>query len=110
MTIDCALKIVQLSLQSNKLFQPQEILSLAVGFVAIVLVAISLISYTRTRLRMLLFVSIAFTLFAAKTFIDHLDTFYFNLGAGFELTLFSVLDLFILLFFFFALVIGTRKE
>lgn len=59
---------------------------------------------------MLLLVSIAFALFAAKTLINHLNTFVLKLGAGFENTLFSMLDLLILFLFFTALVIGTGSK
>lgn len=102
--------LTQLSLQSTSIAQPQEILSIAVGLVAIVLVVISLISYLRTGLKMLLLVSLAFALFAAKTIIHHVNIIFLNLGAGFENTLFSVIDLLILLLFFFALVIRTKPS
>ena len=108
--IDQTFKIVQFSLGGSFLFQPQEILSLVVGFIAIILVVLSLVSYRRTKLRMLLLVSIAFALFAAKTLINHLNTFVLKLGAGFENTLFSMLDLLILFLFFTALVIGTGSK
>ena len=108
--IEQAINLAQLSLQASNIFNLEEILSLSVGFFAIILVVISLISYGKTKLRMLLLVSAAFALFAIKTLIHHLNLFVFNLGAGFENVLFSVLDLLILLLFFLALVVGTKTR
>ena len=100
-----------LSLQQNisRLINPQEILSLAVGLFAVALVVISLFSYRRTKIRSLLLVSVAFALFALKTFIHHLNILIFNWGPSVENTVFTALDFAILLLFFFAIVIRVRK-
>jgi hypothetical protein len=93
----------------SSLLNTQELLSLAVGLFAIVLVAISLLSYRRTKIQSLLFVSIAFALFAFKTFIHHLNILIFNWGPSAENTIFTAMDFAILLLFFFAVVIRVKK-
>jgi len=86
------------------MLDPIDYFSLAVGFVAILLLVISLIAYRRAGLRRVLLVSAAFALFAAKTFVQQLDLFVANIeGTSIELYL-TVIDLLILLLFFLALI------
>ena len=88
----------------GQMLDPIDYFGLAVGFLAILLLVISLIAYRRAGLRRVLFVSAAFVLFAAKLFVQHLDLFVANIdGTSIELYL-TVIDLFILLLFFLALI------
>jgi hypothetical protein len=85
----------------------EEFFSLAVGFFAIFLLAISLRAYKRTHLKKLLLVSAAFGLFAVKTFLNHLDLLIPTLDSQFVDFFLTVIDFFILLLFFLALVKKT---
>lgn len=82
-----------------------EILSLAVGVFALVLLAVTLAAYKKTNLTRLLLVSSAFGLFAVKTILRHLDILIFNWGTGTMDLLFTALDFMILVLFFLALTI-----
>jgi hypothetical protein len=83
-----------------------ESLNIVVALFAIMLLAISLIAYRKTNLRRLLFVSVAFGLFAVQAFIRELDELAFVFGSGTEQVIIIILDLAILLFFFLALVVS----
>lgn len=86
------------------MLDPIDYFGLAVGFLAILLLVISLIAYRRAGLRRVLLVSAAFALFAVKTFVQHLDLFIADIeGTSIDLYL-TVIDLFILLLFFLALI------
>ena len=80
-----------------------EILSLAVGVFALVLLAVTLAAYKKTNQTRLLLVSAAFGLFAVKTILRHLDILIFNWGTGTMDLLFTALDFMILVLFFLAL-------
>ena len=96
-------------INASNFFNTQEVLSLAVGVFAVILVVVSLFAYRRTKISSLLLVSIAFALFALKTFIHHLDIFIFKWGTSVENTIFTGLDFAILVLFFLAIVIRVRK-
>ncbi len=85
----------------------EEVFSLAVGFFALFLFAISLRAYKRTHLKKLLLVSAAFGLFAVKTFLYHLDLLIPNVDSQSIDFLLTIIDFFILLLFFLALVRKT---
>ncbi len=89
-------------------FDLEELVSLAVGVFATILLVISLMSYRKTRLRKLLLVSAAFGLFATKTFLHHLNIFVFNWGVQTEDLVFNILDAVILVLFFLAITIKNR--
>lgn len=84
-----------------------EVLSLAVGLFALILLAISLASYHKTGLRRMLLISGTFGLFAAKTLFHHVGIIFLNWGAQTEDIVFTAMDLLILILFFLA--ITTRK-
>ncbi len=84
-------------------FGLDEILSLAVAFFALILLAITLAAYRKTNLTQLLLISAAFGLFAVKTLVRHLDILIFNWGAQATDLLFTILDFLILTLFFLSL-------
>ena len=80
-----------------------EILSLAVGVFALVLLAVSFGSYLKTGLRRMLLVSGTFALFAANTLFHHVGVLFLNWGAQTEDIVFTAMDLLILILFFLAI-------
>ena len=58
-------------------FETQELLDFAIAIFALVLLAVSLSAYRKTRLRRLLLVSVAFGLFAVEVGIRQVDAFVF---------------------------------
>lgn len=83
-----------------------EYLNAVVAIVAVILLAISLTAYRKTNLRRLIFVSVAFGLFAVQALIRELDELALVFGSGTEQVIIIVLDLTILLLFFLALVVS----
>jgi asparagine N-glycosylation enzyme membrane subunit Stt3 len=79
------------------------LLNLAVGLFAVVLLALSLNAYRKTRLRRLLLVTAAFGFFALSVAVRNLEIFVFP-GLDVDEVLVTVLELVTLLLFFFALV------
>jgi len=88
-------------------FETQEILDAAVGVFALLLLALSLSAYRKTHLRRLLIVSSAFGLFAVEVAVRQVDAFVFAVGYQTDQIITTVLDFFILLLFFIAVV--TKK-
>jgi len=86
-------------------FEAEEYLNIAVGIFALLLMVLSLLAYKRSSLSRLLFVSLAFGLFAVEVLIRHLDIFVFRVAPFADQFLSTVLDFLILLFFFLALVV-----
>jgi hypothetical protein len=86
-------------------FETQEVLDSAIAIFALVLLALSLSAYRKTRLRRLLLVSVAFGLFAAEVGIRQLDAFVFTLGFQTEQILVVAMEFTILLLFFLAIVV-----
>jgi hypothetical protein len=86
-------------------FETQEALDIAIAVFALILLALSLSAYRRTRLRRLLLVSGAFGLFAVEVLIRQLDDFVFNVGSQTEQILVAVMEFAILLLFFVAIVV-----
>ena len=86
-------------------FDTQEILDIAIAVFALVLLALSLSAYRKTRLRRLLLVSGAFGLFAVEVLIRQLDDFVFNVGFQTSLIVVAVMEFVILLLFFLAIVV-----
>ncbi len=86
-------------------FETQEILDIAIATFAVVLLALSLSAYRKTRLRRLLLVSIAFGLFAVEVAIRQLDAFVFALGVQTEQIIVGAMEFVILLLFFLAVVV-----
>lgn len=78
------------------------LLNLAVGLFAVVLLALSLNAYRKTRLRRLLLVSAAFGSFAASVAVRHIEVFVLP-GIDADELLVTALELLTLLLFFLAL-------
>ena len=86
-------------------FETQEGLDFAIAIFALVLLALSLSAYRKTRLRRLLLVSVAFGLFAVEVGIRQLDEFVFAVGFQTEQILVAAMEFIILLLFFLAIVV-----
>ena len=83
----------------------QEALDIAIAVFALVLLALSLSAYKKTRLRRLLLVSGAFGLFAVEVLVRQLDDFVFNVGFQTAQIAVGAMEFVILLLFFFAIVV-----
>ena len=86
-------------------FETQEILDIAIAAFAVVLLALSISAYRRTRIRRLLMVSGAFGLFAVEVVIRQLDSFVFAVGFRTDQVIVGVMEFAILLLFFLAVVV-----
>jgi len=86
-------------------FETEELLNAAVGLFALLLFALSVSAYRKTRLRRLLIVSAAFGLFAVDVAIRQLDVFVFTVGYQTDQVITTVVEFFILLLFFLAVVV-----
>lgn len=86
-------------------FETEELLDFAIGIFALVLFALSISTYRKTRLRRLLIVSIAFLLFAIEVVIRQLDAFVFAVGYQTDQTIAVGMEFIILLLFFIAVVV-----
>jgi hypothetical protein len=86
-------------------FESQEILDAAVAVFALLLLALSLSAYRKTHIKRLLIVSAAFGLFAVEVAIRQLDAFVFAVGYQTDLIITTILDFFVLLLFFIAVVV-----
>lgn len=86
-------------------FETQEALDVAIAIFALVLLALSLSTYRKTRLRRLLLVSGAFGLFAVEVLIRQLDDFVFEVGFQTEQIVLAAMEFIILLLFFLAIVV-----
>ena len=82
-----------------------EFLDAAVGLFALILFALSLSAYRRTRLRRLLIVSAAFALFAVEVAVSQIDSVIFAIGYQSDQIITTILELLILLLFFLAVVV-----
>ena len=85
-------------------FGAEELLNAAIAVFALVLLGLSLSAYRKTRLSRLLLVSAAFGLFAVAVGVNQLDFFVLALSEGTERVVTALLDFFILLLFFLAVV------
>jgi len=85
-------------------FETQEFLDVAIGVFALLLLALSVSAYRKTRLRRLLIVSLAFLLFAADVVIRQLDVLVFTLGFQTVQVISTAIEFVILLLFFLAVV------
>src|SRR5271169_665835 len=86
-------------------FETEEFLNAAVGLFALLLLALSFSAYRKTRVRRLLIVTVAFGLFAAEVAIRQLDVFVFTVGFQTDQIITTVMEFFILLLFFLAVVV-----
>lgn len=72
---------------------------------ALILLALSLSAYRKTRMRRLLLVSGAFGLFAVEVLVRQLDDFVFKVGFQTAQIVVAVMEFVILLLFFLAIVV-----
>jgi hypothetical protein len=86
-------------------FETQEGVDLAIAIFALILLALSLSAYRKTRLKRLLVVSAAFGLFAVEVGLAQLDDFVFAVGYQTDLLIVAVMEFVILLLFFVAIVV-----
>ncbi len=86
-------------------FETQEALDIAIAVFALILLALSLSAYRKTRLRRLLLVSAAFGLFAVEVLLRQLDDFVFNVGEQTAQIVVAAMEFTILLLFFLAIVV-----
>jgi hypothetical protein len=86
-------------------FEPQEAVDLAIAIFALILLALSLSAYRKTRLKRLLIVSVAFALFAVEVGIGQLDDVVFAVGYQTDLLVVGFMEFIILLLFFVAIVV-----
>jgi hypothetical protein len=86
-------------------FGTQEALDVAIAVFALILLALSLSAYRKTRMRRLLLVSGAFALFAVEVLVRQLDDFVFNVGFQTAQIVVAVMEFIILLLFFLAIVV-----
>jgi hypothetical protein len=99
MRYDLALQLVGLGEDPGT----AALLNLVVAAVAVVLLALSLTAYRKTRLRRLLLISAAFGLFGASVAVRNVEMLYFP-GVDADEILVAALELAALLSFFFGLV------
>jgi len=81
-----------------------EFFDLCSGFFAAFLFGISLLAYRNTKSKQILFVTIAFGLFAIRTIISRLDLFIPEIESSILELLLSILAFIALALFFFAIV------
>jgi hypothetical protein len=86
-------------------FDTEEFLNGGIVLFALLLLALTLSAYRKTRLRRLLLVSAAFGLFAVEVAIRQLDVFVFAVGFQTEQVIITVMELVVLLLFFLAIVV-----
>jgi len=90
---------------SDEGIETQELLDVAVGVFALLLLGLSLSAYRKTRIRRLLIVSVAFGLFAVEVVVRQLDSFVFAVGYQTDQVITTALEFAILLLFFLAVVV-----
>lgn len=90
---------------SDERIETQELLDVAVGVFALLLLGLSLSAYRKTRIRRLLIVSVAFGLFAVEVVVRQLDSFVFAVGYQTDQVITTALEFAILLLFFLAIVV-----
>ena len=83
----------------------EEVIGIIVGLISLVLFVLTFMAYNRDGRKRFLYVSLAFLLFAIKSFLDSFEIF------GTEIEIFGpiavILELLVILFFFFGVI---KKE
>jgi hypothetical protein len=105
MTTEPIVQLVSPLVNYDSGFESEEFLNAAVGVFALLLLALTLSTYRKTRLRRLLIVSAAFGLFAVNVVIQQLDAFVFAVGYQTDQIITTALEFLILLLFFAAIVV-----
>lgn len=101
---DLSFIIISALVDFDRGFETEEFLNFAIAAFAVVLLALSISAYRKTRLSRLLIVSAAFGLFAVEVAIRQLDVFVFAVGFQTEQVVITVMEFVILLLFFLAVV------
>lgn len=86
-------------------FETEELLEFVIGLFALILFALSISTYRKTRHRRLLIVSFAFLLFAVEVAVRQLDAFVLAVGYQTDQIIAVTIEFFILLLFFIAVVV-----
>jgi len=86
-------------------FETQELLEIAIAAFALILMGLTLSAYSKTHMRRLLIVFVAFGLFAVEVGIVQLDDFVFAVGYQTDQIVVAVMEFAILLLFFLAVVV-----
>src|ERR1700686_5443410 len=86
-------------------FETEELLNGGIVLFALLMLALTLSAYRKTRLRRLLLVSAAFGLFAVEVAVRQLDAFVLAVGFQTEQVIITVMELVVLLLFFLAIVV-----
>ena len=86
-------------------FETQEVLDSAIAIFAMVLLALTLSAYRKTKLRRLILVSAAFGLFAVEVAIRQVDDFVLGLSDQTTMILVAGMEFVVLLLFFLAVVV-----
>lgn len=85
-------------------------LDFASGIFAAFLLALSLLAYKRTKMKRLLFVSVAFGLFSFRAIIPRLDLFLPNLDLSASIETILSITGFVILGFFFLAIVKKQKS
>jgi hypothetical protein len=91
-------------------FETAELLNVLVAAVAMAMLVLTVSAYRRTRLRRLLFVSVAFGLFAVEVLVRQVDDFVITVSAQTEQIATTGIELGILVLFFIAVVLKNDSR
>jgi hypothetical protein len=82
----------------------ENLVKIAIGIFSILLLALSISAYRRTRMRRLIYASIAFGLFAVQLFLEYLEDTVESFETAYSGVIFYAITLAILLLFFVSIV------
>jgi hypothetical protein len=82
----------------------ENLVALGIGILSILLLALSITAYRKTRLQLTIYAIIIFAIFAIQQFIDYLDDILIVLDVPITDVIISSLTLAILILFFIAIV------
>lgn len=91
-----------------EMLDAEQILSLGIVIFSLLLTGASLIAYKKTRLRRFLIVSLAFSLYAAKEFVEGIDIVFIERGTLDLLVKF--IEFIIIALFFVAVALKERRR
>jgi hypothetical protein len=91
-------------LQSNLYQGIENLISISIGIISLLLLALSISAYQKTGLKQIKYAIIIFALFAIQLFFDFLENTFSTLDIPEGDIIFSSLTLAILVLFFFAIV------
>ncbi|ALM74896.1 conserved membrane hypothetical protein [Thermococcus barophilus] len=88
----------------------EQVLSLGIVIFSLLLTGASLIAYKKTRLRKFLIVSLAFSLYAAKEFVEQIDIIFPEIEGGTLDLLVKFIEFIIIALFFVAVALKERRR